>query len=223
MQHKHFETIDSTQIYLYDHVKNYSTNENFIVTTNNQVKGHGRRGTAWSHFENAIACSFILNPADPLSLTSLEIGFIVGEFINEKFQKKLKLKWPNDLYNNLNKKVGGIICQQVNGIIVVGLGLNIGSLNHNKYGFIIKKEFEKIELTKLAKEIYSYLLKNRISPSKLISKWENNCLHLGKMVSIEQQSGIFKGLGKNGEAILEINGNQKSFYTGSLTLPQDLL
>lgn len=124
----------------------------------------------------------------------------------------MEFKWPNDLFFN-KKKCGGIILHTFKNILIIGLGLNAYSKSldnsDTRSGLPITRNFSK--------ELYKYCLGHRISNNFAVQNyWEEHCFHLNKMVEINQEKGVFKNLGPNGEACIEVDGKISSHHSGSL-------
>ena len=222
MQSIHLKETESTQTYL---KQNYSDlHQEILVSTSNQIGGHGRRGTQWKHLPDALAFSFTLKPNDTLTLTPLEVGCLLAKF----FSPKLLVKWPNDLINDRKEKVGGIICQLVGDVIVVGVGINlfvdpamdfdfpypIGGIFPEKPN--LKNDFYE----SLPQELYQFILENRLTPLQVQSEFSKFCSHQAQEVKITDQkrefTGKFVGITVHGEAILEKDGIETKVLTGSL-------
>ena len=63
MHHAHFETIDSTQLYLknnYSDLAKKNREKNILISSSQQSKGIGRHGNSWDHYKNSLAFSFSL-------------------------------------------------------------------------------------------------------------------------------------------------------------------
>ncbi len=224
MQSIHLKEVDSTQTYL---KQNYSDlKENILVSTSHQKGGHGRRGTHWEHLDEALAFSFTIKPSEVLTLSPLEIGCLLADF----FSPELLLKWPNDLINKKQEKVGGIICQLVGETIVVGVGINIyvnptqifnfpypiGGLFEQKPN--LDTEFKSI----LPNKLYQHVLNNRLTINQIKSQFNQYCAHLNQEVKItdhqKEFTGRFIGISDHGEALLEKEGHITKVLTGSLRL-----
>lgn len=216
---KHFNEIDSTQSYLVDFLKNNSDlrKENIVVSTNNQTMGRGRGSNSWQHQTNAVAFSFTIKPLEIMTLTSLEVACHIVNF----FKDEPLVKWPNDILNSKKEKVGGIIINILDDIAIVGIGLNIFSSKSDEFKSLELKVDDEFR-NNMPRKIYQHILENRLSCDEVITKWNSSCAHLNSEVTLiesnEKFTGIFAGLGKNGEAILEIDGANKSFYNGSLII-----
>ncbi|EQC46913.1 biotin--[acetyl-CoA-carboxylase] ligase [Bacteriovorax sp. Seq25_V] len=224
MKHLHFDTISSTQDYLIENLE--GSPEHFLVSAKHQSKGRGRSSNKWDSFSNSLAFSFKVAPSKVLTLTSLEIAILLIKFIDSE---KVKLKWPNDLLSVDLNKCGGILIQLIDGVAIVGVGLNWGQSvgeEHEEYktgkGEISSAVLNDTEFETLPKAIYEFILQNRMEPSQIITDWNANCVHLGKKVTIldgdDRVDGIFKGIGPAGEAIIENNNKELKIYSGSLII-----
>lgn len=227
IKHIHLPTCDSTQDYI-KLLKKAKSDRDILVSCDQQLKGYGRKLNSWQQFPNSLAMSFTLEPSEILSLTPLEVGIIISDFFKKFFEIDLFLKWPNDLFTQNKEKVGGIIMQNSD-FLYVGLGVNLGDIPESQVKKIessyhvgsinLNKEFH---LQSLSLQIYQYILHNRIkSMDSLYYRWNKLCLHKNQKVAIEDKDfkivGIFKGIGKDGEAIIQSESSISKIYSGSLT------
>jgi BirA family biotin operon repressor/biotin-[acetyl-CoA-carboxylase] ligase len=209
-QHIHLDTIDSTQSYLRD---NYHGG-NVLVSAKEQTSGFGRQGKLWIHQKDSLAFSFSLRPCEIPTLTPLEVAVLIGIFFKEH---NLKLKWPNDLLNEKGEKCGGILTQNIDGILFIGVGINLSlgrSIEERKSYPAGSLNIGNVSLKKLSNDIYQFILSNRLAPSKIRELWPKSCIHLNKEVEIDDICGVFKGIGPIGEALV----SNKSIYSGQLSL-----
>lgn len=234
MYHTHFNTIHSTQIYLRDNLvelKNHS--DDILITTSEQTLGVGRRSSQWDSYTNGLAMSFTIKPNPVPTLTPIEIGILTSEFLKSEYGILIKLKWPNDLLTISEKKCGGIIAQYIDAeTVIAGLGLNLGALpptevpTHYKHG--LGSVSDSIELTaedqkNISAKLYQFILKNRISDTTdLQTRFYNTCIHINRIVDVDDDganyTGNFIGIGKNGEALVEVDGTTRSFLASSLKI-----
>ena len=225
IQHIHLEQTSSTQSVLKEHLKSIHSLGNVLISTDHQVSGVGRRGHSWSHFEHALAFSFTLRPSKTITLTPLEIGLHVVKF----FSPSASLKWPNDILNKKSEKAGGIICQLLNDMILVGIGINlkVPQINNNEFPYPVGGLFSHDEELKenikkeLPLKLYQSILENRYSDKGIIKDWSKHCIHQNRHVSIQDgktiHSGFFTGITSHGEAVIRLeNGETKNILTGSL-------
>ena len=240
----HLEKCSSTQDYFKDHWRDFKTKnpqeEFFLVSTDLQQAGKGRQGKIWNHFKNNLAFSFNLKPNDEKTLTSLEVGVLISQYMEKNGGTKIFLKWPNDLINDQGKKVGGILCQFQNpDLLVVGCGLNL-FLEESEQGKLQEagsllsappsSQWENFS-QKCPYEITHFIHTQRINLHKVRQSWCERCMHLNSRVKIVEygqdqkgREGIFIGLGPRGEALLkDLEGEEKdktfSFMEGHLYFP----
>jgi BirA family biotin operon repressor/biotin-[acetyl-CoA-carboxylase] ligase len=218
MKHITFETIDSTQTYLKQIIEDIlKESDEVLVSTLSQTKGIGRTGNSWISFEQSLAFSFTLSPQkEEFSLTTIEIAISTLEFFKKKYSIDILLKWPNDLYLSNQRKVGGIITNYYNEkILIVGIGINLNFSDENFGHLNIPSKFD---CHLLSKEIYEYILLNRLNANEIIQKFHQYTNHLNKLVSIDSESGIFIGINNKGEALIKTNNGIKEFNSGSLLM-----
>lgn len=233
MHHQHFNTLPSTQIYLKDNLEILKSKQSdILISCSEQTQGLGRRGNTWDTQPNSLAMSFTLKPNKIATLTPLEIGLIAINFFKKKFKTDLYLKWPNDILTKNGKKCGGIICQYIDETtVIIGLGINLGKLDTSKsynYRHGLGSVDESLELKafdqeKISSELYFDLLTERFDDNKkLRDAFNENCFHLNMDVFIfeneQDHIGIFRGIGENGEALIEKDEKIYPFLSSSLTI-----
>jgi BirA family biotin operon repressor/biotin-[acetyl-CoA-carboxylase] ligase len=233
MYHQHFNTIGSTQVYLKENLEKLKVNEqDILISCSEQTEAVGRRGNTWDTYPNSLAISFTLKPNPIPSMTPLEIGLITINYFQKKIQKKLYLKWPNDILTSEGKKCGGILCQYIDSeTVIVGLGINLGKVDSDinpsyKHGLgIIDQDLRlnQFDQKQIAQDLYQEHLSKRIlDKDELKINFSKNCYHLNKNVFIYENEkdfvGIFRGIGDQGEALVEIDSTIQKFLTSSLTI-----
>lgn len=233
MYHRHFNTIDSTQLYLKDNLEELKLKANdILISCSEQTSGIGRRGNSWNTFPNSLAISFTITPNATPTLTPIELALITIGFFQKKFNKQLFLKWPNDLLTIDGQKCGGIICQYIDSsTVIAGLGINLGKfeipLHHNfrhGLGSIDQQlELKTFDQERISNELYHEVLTTRISSVENLQKnFQEHCAHLNKDVFIFEDEkdhlGIFRGIGNNGEALVEVDSTIHKFISSSLTI-----
>jgi biotin-[acetyl-CoA-carboxylase] ligase BirA-like protein len=247
IKQQHFKKIESTQDSLIEIVNDESqyTDEHWLISTEEQLKGKGRHGKSWLQTSQSLAFSLALKPCPEISLTSLEIGWHIVSFFKEEFDLKIKLKWPNDILNEQNEKIGGILLNLINeDLVIIGVGINIcyqeeiSSFANIAIGYdypassLVYEELfpgkstpdENIQ-SLLPRLIAQIILKNRLSSNKVKELWPKLCSHLNQKVSIytglETTVGIFQGIGEQGEAIIKSHDKTHTIFSGTLRLILD--
>lgn len=216
----HLNECDSTQDVLKEQLTKFSPSEQILVSCDNQIAGRGRGENKWTPMPGGLFFSFNLNPHPVMSYTAIELSVIIADFFEQKGQS-LKLKWPNDLWNEKLLKCGGILVQGSQQSFVAGIGLNLYS-NDPSLGGIMPDQ-QSIDKKLWSHEIVSFIHENRSSDVvEFRKKWLQKCGHLNDVVKIiegeESFEGVFQGLGDFGEALVCQNGETKRIFNGSLRL-----
>lgn len=135
MQIKYFDTIDSTNLYLYRNACEGKISEDVAVSSYEQTLGKGRRGRSFfSPGQTGIYLSLLLHPDASVAQSTLITTMMAcagAKALEQNGSPSIDIKWVNDLYID-NKKVGGILTECSPNIVdgkpsfvVVGIGINI--------------------------------------------------------------------------------------------------
>jgi BirA family biotin operon repressor/biotin-[acetyl-CoA-carboxylase] ligase len=178
--------------------------------------------------------SFTIKPNLVPTITPIEIGILIIEFLKKEYGISISLKWPNDLLTGDGKKCGGIITQYIDSeTVIAGLGLNLGCMpeliavpGHYKHGLGNVSDVLKLSTEdhkEIPAKIYNFILQNRIGDiTEMQTQFLKSCFHIGREVLIDDDDfnyeGKFIGIGKNGEALIEIDGTIRSFLSSSLKI-----
>ena len=97
-----------------------------------QTSGRGRTGRSWLTAPRALACSLVVAPEwSPRHWGTIPLlaGLAARSALNEHSGVTPGLKWPNDLVTERGK-VGGILVEASDDLVVVGLGSTCGGRAH---------------------------------------------------------------------------------------------
>ena len=228
---KYFESIDSTNTQSWNLLERES-NHGMVVITKKQTGGRGRRGTKWFSEENkSLTFSIILlnDKISNKSLLSLISGLSVIKAIKEISNLTCGLKWPNDIILD-NKKLGGILIEANKKATVIGIGINVNEKldelnNEIKEQSISLNIYNQtlIEIeTLLAHVLNQFEVYCNQNKSEIINDWLEYCVHINKEIKFDNNNGIitakFKGIGKNGEGIINVNGQDTMISGGIINL-----
>lgn len=213
----HFSECHSTQDVLKEQLT-LSSSETLLVSCENQTSGRGRGENLWHSLPSSLCFSLQITPNPVMSFTALEISVLVARFFIKE-GVSLKLKWPNDLWDDQEKKCGGILVQGSQPKLLAGIGLNYFSEDPN-YGGIFKTSF-KVDKKNEARDLAEFILNNRFFDTDTLKReWLTHCGHLNEMVSVtegkETISGSFLGLGDYGEALIQTKEGVSRLFNGSL-------
>jgi len=159
----HLKSVESTNSYATDFLRQNKILEGSIFYTFNQLNGRGQRGNQWESEPNKNATlsivlyptflslekQFLLNKITSLAVADLMSAMLKGYVDSDG----IKIKWPNDIYVS-GKKIAGILIE--NSLrenhfqnSVVGVGINVNQINFSdktpnaiSLSLIANKEFE---------------------------------------------------------------------------------
>lgn len=201
MEIVYLKSVDSTQKYLIEYLKNNNSVQKICITSEIQTHGIGSRGNSWIGKEGNIFFSFSLPlnslPKDlKLQSASIYFAFLLKTLLAE-YGSKVFLKWPNDYYIE-NKKIGGVITNKIGENLICGIGLNIENISV-EFG-VLDISVEKTQLL----NDYFLLLEKNIEWKKVFSQF--------KIEFVFSKNFYFH---KNGEKISLSNANLEN--DGSLS------
>ena len=133
---KIYELTDSTNARAKEYAIEHCDSAPVLFIAREQSAGRGRMGRSFlSRADSGIFMSLLYfterSIADAISVTTAA-AVTVAEGIERATDKKMKIKWVNDVYNDKGK-VCGILTEavQVNGknALVVGIGINTGDID----------------------------------------------------------------------------------------------
>ena len=231
---EYFRFTDSTNEDVWEALVD-NIDEGFLIITDHQKRGKGRRGHIWISEPGAsLTYSFLIKPQIPLEkigLLSLLTGVAVVEGISQFTQLDCKLKWPNDIILN-HKKVGGILAEskQLNGdiYVVMGVGLNVNeqelpseiSEMATSLRLENKSPIQREPLLAFILNVFESMYNSK--NSEWIKSWNSHCVHLNSDVKFhhgnETIQGTFLEIDNMGQAILNINGISQEFSNGIVEL-----
>ncbi|HLG32691.1 MAG TPA: biotin--[acetyl-CoA-carboxylase] ligase [Ignavibacteriaceae bacterium] len=233
------EEIDSTNSTLLTEKKTYK-DSGTVLFAEKQLHGKGRMGRSWQSIkEQNLTFSILLRNnnliRDKLSLINLASSLAIALSIENLYQLKCELKWPNDVLIK-RKKVSGILIEtSIAGKkierIVVGMGINV---NQNSFvgEFNIRPTSIKLELNRtISRETLLAGVLNcfeeqleivKEKPEHILNDWRSRCDMIGSKITIQQQdkirSGIFEDIDQDGYLILGSNGKTEKIYFGDISL-----
>jgi BirA family biotin operon repressor/biotin-[acetyl-CoA-carboxylase] ligase len=234
------EEADSTNSVLLDKGNKYTINGT-VFYTEKQLKGRGRKNRPWhSAKELNLTFSILLTNKKYITENPVLLNFAaslaVGNALENLYQLKVELKWPNDVLIN-GKKICGILTESTsegNKIdrLVIGVGINVNQTmfqgSYNIPPTSVKLEInETAEREKLLAEVLNNieeLLRVLIeSPGTIIKDWKQKCSMIGDKISItegeEVKYGIFEDVDENGFLLLKDNNDKiEKIHYGDVSL-----
>ena len=122
----------STQSDLAELVNSSVARSGEVIAAEYQSNGRGRLDRTFeAPPQSALLFSFYIAPKRDRSewsfisfLAAIAMHEVITESFEESFEEDLSLKWPNDILIG-DKKVAGILAQQIREGVIVGIGLNV--------------------------------------------------------------------------------------------------
>lgn len=211
----------------------------FLVLAERQTVGRGRRGRKWvSPFAENIYYSLVLRMDGGLRQLeglSLVVGLAVMHTLREYGIPGAGLKWPNDVLVG-QKKVAGILLELVGDPadvchVVLGIGINVNMQSAEE----IDQEWTSVRLesgkvidrnqivARLNEVLVSYLERHRLNGfSAIQGEWEQGHLWQGRAVSlvagVNKIDGVVLGIDRQGALRLSVEGEEKTYSGGELSL-----
>ena len=225
MKKIHFKSIDSTNIYGKNYIRENDSFHNTLIVADRQTNGKGRLTKSF-HSENGLYFSLLLDTRNKDYPLTLACAVAVCETFNELYNIELKIKWVNDLLYK-NKKVCGILAESiiekdtVKGF-VCGIGINTKEVilpdELKDLATILPVENNEEITTRICEKIV-YMYENNISP---IDKYKSNLI-LNVPVRVHKNNetlffGIARDISDNGNLLVEENGITHALNSGEISI-----
>jgi len=148
INYKHFNKIDSTNLWAKENLKTFDRNSSYIITADSQSNGQGSKSRNWHSPEGGLYCTICIPLTESkknIHTLSLLTGICISDTLSNNNNNNnnicisdtlsndnidIQLKWPNDLILN-NKKIGGILSESIieNNInwLIIGFGINMNT------------------------------------------------------------------------------------------------
>jgi len=211
----------------------------FVVLAERQSAGRGRRGRQWvSPFAENLYYSLVLRVDGgmrQLEGLSLVVGLAVMRTLQAFGLEKVGLKWPNDVLVD-GRKITGILLELVGDPadvchVVLGIGVNVNmqvnDLVDQQWTSMRREVGQVIDRNRLVAELSQHLQREmarhrRYGFAAFQEEWELAHLWQGRKVSLiagtSTIDGIALGVDGQGAIRLEVDGVEKSFSGGELSL-----
>lgn len=219
--------------------------EGTVFVADRQTAGRGRRGrTWWSEPGTALLTSWIVRPTEPMpqckadetgrripleterwTILPLLAGIAAAEGIEASCGVRVGLKWPNDLMAG-ERKLGGILAEaEVPRFVVVGLGVNVASVD-------FPDDIAGIATSVAAAggrppgrpailaSIMSAFGSALAGPDAALHRYRERCVTLGLRVRVEGAgkpvTGVAREVGRLGELLVETAAGPRSVAAGEV-------
>ncbi|GAL84084.1 hypothetical protein MYP_1312 [Sporocytophaga myxococcoides] len=212
-------------------VQSPNITEGTTIIANFQTAGKGQRGNSWESQEgknlmfSIILKPSFLSPTEQFQL-NMTISLAVSEFLTTYLGKKIKVKWPNDIFFE-DKKICGILIQNFIKsskieTSIVGIGININQIEFSEgratsLAKVLLKEFDR---NVLLNEFLIILEKNYLKlrnggVESLKNRYIDNLYKAGEISFYKTKESVFKGMiigiDEIGQLLIKENDDIHSF------------
>ena len=226
------EETESTNSYAKEHIN--TLNDKTVVHALHQTNGRGRLNRSWVDLgDENLFISIVLKPSQEYKNNFPNITQYAGVVlcnVLEKYGTNPKIKWPNDIMLDGERKISGILSESVieNGNIsgiVLGIGVNLNanrkdvdsipdrvatSLNLEINKDVNMQAFLEEFITEFFKNYDEFLIKGFEYIKKEYIR--RNCF-INKDLKIQIlnniKTGFAKGVNSNGELLLQTDDNKE--------------
>ncbi|WP_082680518.1 biotin--[acetyl-CoA-carboxylase] ligase [Oceanivirga salmonicida] len=231
-----FDVLESTNEYL--KANNSKYDEFDIIIAENQSKGKARNGNNWVSDIGMGLFTFYINKnfkSDILMKIPIISGLAVIKALNKIEKSEYMFKWTNDIYLK-NKKLCGILIENVDNKTYIGIGININNTIPNEIENIaismngaFGKKYNIDEIIKTIvcsfKELLNMLLDNKFDE---IIKEVNKVNYLkNKKIVFKISEKLIKAkildINKDGFIEAIVNNEKKVFSIGEIIREKRIL
>lgn len=181
-----------------------------ICVAESQSAGRGRRGNDWQSapYRNvmmSISWGFDHWP-ETITALGLAVSLAISEYLNERYEIDVRIKWPNDLMVG-DDKLGGILidvsgeassaCQ-----VVIGLGLNVHQPDWSNGGAYKWQDLASLGVQVDRNELVGHLsaklismlqVFNEVGFAPMVDRWNALSSYAGRQVRVGGSSEYIEG------------------------------
>jgi BirA family transcriptional regulator, biotin operon repressor / biotin---[acetyl-CoA-carboxylase] ligase len=228
--------IESTNSYALQAVQAGKMGHGSVVQALHQTAGRGQREHTWQNEPGKdLLVSIVVEPQQYGITNVVLLNMAVCVSLHEVLRTKcpnVSIKWSNDIYVGNNKISGVLIENTWRGenwnYAVIGIGLNINSIKHNKKGLqatgILVEANEELDITDVRNEVLKALHKNlehcRVDTNTIRHEYNKYLKDKDGEVEFEIDGKLtiatVKSVSADGKLGLEIDGEMKKFAFGEV-------
>lgn len=235
----YFDEVESTNEVLTDPANNLN-NDGTVVFAERQINGKGRKDRKWySAKDQNLTFSILLKRKfneKRLNIINLGTALALASSLENLYQLKVNLKWPNDLLV-FNEKIAGILLESTTRgskieKLVVGIGLNVNQTTFQGKFQIPPTSIKKITNQEINRErLLSEILNNfeemleRVEndPHQVLMDWKSRCRMLGEKIIVQDENfsrtGTFDDVDEEGFLVLRTDNNKlERIHFGDVSL-----
>ena len=210
-----------------------------VFLAEKQIAGKGRKGRTWLSAKGLnLTFSILLTKETISELNVNHLNLIsslaVSMAIENLYQLKTELKWPNDVLID-KKKVAGILTEtSIRGSkierVVIGIGINLNQIAfHGEFNFPptslkieLKDDIDRENmLAEILNNFEELLFDLELKPKAILNEWRNKCQMIGDKITITEndkiKTGIFHDIDDDGFLLLKRNDSIEKIHFGDVS------
>ncbi len=233
------EEVDSTNSVLLNKSNKYDK-DGTVVLSEKQNEGRGRKDRVWYSTKGMnLTFSILLKDRDfsgrRINLVNFASSLAIAMAIENLYQCKIELKWPNDVLIN-GKKTAGILIESSSAgkkieRVVTGIGINVNQTSFQgnfkipptsikeELGTSIEREVLLAEALNIFEEILQWI---DDKPDEILKDWKARCRMIGEKISVTEgdqvRYGIFDDIDDEGFLILRTGKTLEKIYFGDVSI-----
>ncbi len=234
------EEVDSTNSVLLDKSNSKFDIDGTVVLSEKQNEGRGRKDRVWYSTKGMnLTFSILLKDRDfigrRINLINFTSSLAVAMAIENLYQLKIELKWPNDVLIT-GKKTAGILIESSSAgkkieRVVTGIGINVNQTSFQgiykipptsikqESGNNIDREVLLAEVLNIFEEILQWI---DDKPNEILKDWKARCRMIGEKISVTEgdqvRYGIFDDIDDEGFLILKTGRKFEKIYFGDVSI-----
>jgi BirA family transcriptional regulator, biotin operon repressor / biotin---[acetyl-CoA-carboxylase] ligase len=212
-----FETLSSTQDEMRARLERGDSVHGLVIRALEQTSGRGQRARDWQSSQGGSYQTLAVRDTGTFNKPFAAIVIAIGlaQTLPE-YGIQVGIKWPNDLHYR-NKKVAGLLCEYVQGHLLVGIGVNVNNdVPEGAVGlrgldvegvsnFVLAGVQRGLELLTI-----NFDLPSAFAPYDVLKNKEVEVLVGGKI-----EKGVARGLHESGCLLVEMAGALQQICQGS--------
>lgn len=212
------ETLPSTQDEMRRRLERHDNVHGLVIRALEQTSGRGQRARDWVGGKGGSYQTLAVRDTDgTLSKPYAAIVIAIGlAQVLPEYGIQIGIKWPNDLHYK-DRKVGGILCEVVQGHLLIGVGINVN--NDVPEGATALRGLEVNGVSNFVLEGVRRgleLLQNPVELPRLFAPYD---VLKDKPVNVllngQAQRGVARGLHENGCLLVEVNNTLQQICQGA--------
>ena len=210
-----------------------------VFLAEKQIAGKGRKGRTWLSAKGLnLTFSILLTKETISELNVNHLNLIsslaVSMAIENLYQLRTELKWPNDVLIDKKKVAGILIETSIKGKnverVVIGIGINLNQIAfHGEFNLpptSLKLELkDDINRENILAEILNnfeeLLFDLELKPKAILNEWRNKCQMIGDKITITEndkiKTGIFHDIDDDGFLLLKKADSIEKIHFGDVS------